>query len=240
MFVTFRKWTALYIIYLFLFAFVFVAIMKYGSSIPASNNNISAINRSPVLIIDPGHGGEDGGAVGSDGTIESHLNLEIALKAECLAKLIGFDVCMTRHEDISIHDADAESLRQKKISDLKNRVLLCESTENCILLSIHQNSLPGIKSVCGAQIFYNNTDNSRKLASIVQKELNQHLNGDNIKEEKHIGENSYLMKNVTCPAILVECGFLSNPNECQLLKTKEHQNKIAIILINSLTHWIEN
>ena len=100
-------------------------------------------------------------------------------------------------------------------------------------------SLPSAKSVCGAQAFYNNADGSRELAHVVQTELNQYLNCGNMKEEKHIGDSSYLMKNVTCPAILVECGFLSNPNECQLLQTEEHQNKISVLLITSLARWME-
>ena len=239
MFVTFRKWTAIYIACLILFMCIFAAIMEYGSSVPASNQITTAKN-TPVLIIDPGHGGEDGGAVGADGTIESHLNLEIAFRTQELAKLIGLNVYMTRYEDISIHDSAAQTLRQKKVSDLKNRVLLCQTTENGILLSIHQNSLPENNSVCGAQTFFNDAEGSRELAAVIQNELNQYLNTGSKKEEKYIGESSFLMKNVTCPAVLVECGFLSNPNECQLLKSEKHQNKIAIILINSLAHWLEN
>jgi len=239
LFVIFRKWTAIYIAFLVFVVFAFTAIMKFGESVPTSHAVAADLN-FPVLIIDPGHGGEDGGAIGVDGTIEAQINLEIARKAAEFANMMGYKVVMTRIEDISIHDSDADTLRQKKVSDLKNRVSLCEQIDNGILLSIHQNSFPEATAVQGAQVFYNDIEGSRELAYTIQHALNQYVNIGHTKEAKYIGENSYLMKNVSCPAVLVECGFLSNPTECKMLNSEEHQNRIVFTVIGSLIASLMN
>lgn len=239
MFIVFKKWTAIYIACLIVFSCVFVAILKHGEPLPVSGD-IKTRDETAVLIIDPGHGGEDGGAVGVDGTLESHINLAISCKAADIARFLGWTVCMTRCEDVSIHDANAETLRQKKVSDLKNRVSICEKTNRGVLLSFHQNSLPESKKVRGAQVFYNDADGSSELANEVQNELNLFINQEHKKEAKNIGNNSYLMKNVSCPAVLIECGFLSNYEECKLLKSEEYQKKIALVVINAVVGSLQN
>ena len=216
----------------------FALIMQKGGAVQSAS--VVAIQEFPILIIDPGHGGEDGGAVASDGTIESHINLSIALVAEDLAKLMGWTVCMTRREDVSIHDNGAQTLREKKVSDLKNRVKLCNRIANGVLISIHQNSLPSAKSVCGAQVFYNEYPGSDELAHTVQSILNQTINQNRNKEPKAIGNSSYLMKNVGMPAILVECGFLSNDREAELLQTSEHQKKLAVFIIAAAAGYLNS
>ena len=239
MFVTIRKWTAIYIASLAVLFCLFAVIMSYGESIPTSGTE--AIGESiPVLIIDAGHGGEDGGAIGADGTIESDINLEIAFKASEIARLMGWNICMTRCEDISIHDPEADTLREKKVSDLKNRVTFCNGITNGFLISIHQNSMPNARNVQGAQVFFYNEATSREVAAALQNALNQHINTGREKEVKNIGDSSYLMRSVTCPAILVECGFLSNDQECCLLNSEEHQLKIALLIINSVTKALGN
>ena len=239
MFVAIRKWTVIYIACLALLFCLFAAIMRYGESVPASGTEVIGAEL-PVLIIDAGHGGEDGGAIGIDGTIESIINLEIALKASEIARLMGLEVCMTRSGDTSIHDPEAVTLREKKVSDLKNRVSICNGIANGFLISIHQNSMPTAKKVHGAQVFFYNESTSQEIAMVLQNTLNQHINAGNEKQVKNIGESSYLMRSVTCPAILVECGFLSNAQECSLLNSKEHQTKIALIIIDSLTKALRN
>ena len=179
-FLTFRKWTAIYLMCLVLVVCIFTIILRYGESMPVSGD-IETIPDFHVFIIDPGHGGEDGGAVGTDGTIESIINLEIAMKIAELTQCIGWDARMTRTEDISIHDSDAETLRQKKVSDLKNRVDFCEKIENAVLISIHQNTLPGAPKVRGAQVFYNSMEGSRELAIQIQEQLNKFINEKNGK-----------------------------------------------------------
>lgn len=239
MFFTFKKWTILYLLSLAVLVFGFVAIMWQGEAVQTSADGTLSV-QMPTLIIDPGHGGEDGGAVASDGTIESLINLSIAEKAADLAELLGWDVCMTRETDISIYDAGAETLREKKVSDLKNRVEICNQVENGILLSIHQNSLPGAPSVKGAQVFYNKQAGSLELAQAIQTVLNATINQEHQKEVKEMGSSSYLMENVTCPAVLIECGFLSNPEETQRLKTSSYQFEIAFCIISALSQYFQN
>jgi len=134
---------------------------------------------------------------------------------------------MTRTEDISIHDASASTLREKKRSDLENRVGLVNSTQGAILVSIHQNSLPSSKQTHGAQVFYGKKEGSAEVANAVQLALNQTVNAGNEKTEKAIDASIFLMKNVTAPAILIECGFLSNPQEEALLTDSVYQERVA-------------
>lgn len=187
-----------------------------------------------VWVIDAGHGGEDGGAVGADGTKESELNLAVALRLDALLTFLGEGTRMTRTEDISIHSGDAVTLREKKRSDLENRVKLINGTQGAILVSVHQNSLPSSKRTHGAQVFYGKEEGSRELANAVQLSLNQTVNTGNAKSEKAIDASIFLMKNVTVPAILIECGFLSNESETALLKSGEYQQKLAVVIAAGL------
>ena len=137
---------------------------------------------------------------------------------------------MTRTEDVSIHDAGASTLREKKRSDLENRIELVNNTQGNILVSIHQNSLPSSKRTHGAQVFYGKKEGSAELASAVQLALNQTVNAGNVKTEKAIDGTIFLMKNVRMPAILIECGFLSNSAETELLKSEAYQQKLAVTI----------
>lgn len=237
MFITFRKWTVYYFLCLLALIVSFTLIAKRGEAVQTVASAYSAEN-APVLIIDPGHGGEDGGAISEDGTVESHINLSIARTSADLARFLGWEIVMTRDDDISIHDENAKTLREKKVSDLKNRVSLCENTTNGILISIHQNSMPSAKSVRGAQVFHNGVTESAQLAQAIQKILNQTLNSAHKKEIKAIGNSSYLMKSVSIPAVLVECGFISNEADCQLLKSIEYQQKIALCIIGAVSNYL--
>lgn len=187
-----------------------------------------------TFVIDAGHGGEDGGAVAADGTLEKDLNLAVAQRLEVLLRFLGEDTVMTRTRDVSIHSSGAETLRQKKVSDLKNRVALVSGTPDAILVSIHQNSLPSAPRVHGAQVFYGTVEPSAALARSVQAALNAAVNTDGAKQEKQIEPTIYLMKNVPCPAILVECGFLSNAEETALLRQGEYQLRLAAAIAAGL------
>lgn len=236
MFLTFKKWTLLYIICLILLFAGFAAILWQGSAIQASRN--ISLREETILIIDPGHGGEDGGAVAADGTVESQINLAISLRMNEIACLLGIETVMTRQEDVSIYSEGAETLRQKKVSDLKNRAALINGIADGVLVSIHQNSMPTAPKVHGAQVFYNQTEGSEELALAVQEALNASVNDPNsAKTAKRIGDSIYLMKNVTVPAVLVECGFLSNTQETALLNTPEYQTRLAVTILSAaLTH----
>ena len=239
MFFVLKKWTIVYVFSMFILIVGFAMILHHGETVQTSSEAV-IYTEMPVLILDPGHGGEDGGAVSGDGTVESLINLSISMKIAELAAFLGCEVQLTRESDISIYDASAKTLREKKVSDLKNRVALCERIANGVLISIHQNSLPSAPSVKGAQVFYNDQQGGCELAQTVQLTLNETLNQGNPKEAKAMGSNSYLMKNVTCPGILVECGFLSNSEETQSLKTDQYQLKIAVSILSSVLNYFKN
>ena len=209
------------------FFIAFAAVLWRGNSVsvPAFGGG----RGEPVLvIIDPGHGGEDGGAVSTDGAVkESGLNLSIALRVEDLMRFLGQATAMTRREDVSIHSPESRTAREKKVSDLHNRVALVNSREGALLLSIHQNSLPSSTVTHGAQVFWNRKDGAKELAQSVQDALNIAVNAENEKKTKAIPATIYLMKNINVPGILVECGFLSNKEETALLQQPDYQVRLA-------------
>lgn len=179
-----------------------------------------------TVIVDPGHGGEDGGAVSASGVSESHLNLAVAAQVNDLLRFAGQRTIMTRTEDVSIH-TDGDTIRARKASDIRNRVALVNGTEPAVLLSIHQNSLPSSTVTHGAQVFWNQQEGAEELARVVQDSLNIAINAGNEKHPKQIPGTIYLMKHVTAPAILVECGFLSNAEETAKLQDPSYQMKLA-------------
>ena len=188
-----------------------------------------SVTRAAPLILDAGHGGEDGGAVSVTGVPESRGNLEIVQKLRDTLALYGVDPVVLREEDVSLHDPEASTLREKKRSDLKNRVRAVEAVEGGTLLSIHQNSYPG-SQYRGAQVFYAPTGGSRELAELLQTALREELQPDNDRQAKPIPESVYLMNHVSCPAVLVECGFLTNPEEEALLRDGGYQRQLAAVL----------
>ena len=179
-----------------------------------------------TVIVDPGHGGEDGGAVSATGVAESHLNLAVAAQVNDLLRFSGQRTIMTRADDQSIH-TEGETIRARKASDIRNRVALVNGTEQAVLLSIHQNSLPSSPVTHGAQVFWNQQEGADLLAQVVQDSLNHTINPGNEKHPKQIPGTIYLMKHVTAPAILVECGFLSNAEETAKLQDPSYQMKLA-------------
>lgn len=186
----------------------------------------------PVIVLDPGHGGEDGGAVSANGVRESGLNLEISLRTRDLLRFLGVPVVMTRETDLSIHSPEAATVSEKKISDLKNRVAIVSDTENPILVSIHQNMFAESKYY-GTQLFYADSEPSRQLAEALQALFAAELDPSNHRRAKPC-ENVYLLSKISCPGVLVECGFLSNPKEEALLQSAEYQKKLAAVLAAGL------
>ncbi len=180
-----------------------------------------------IFVLDPGHGGEDGGAVSLSGQPESQLNLAIAKRLDSLFGFYGVDAIMTRTEDISLHDVSADTIRNKKVSDLKYRVNLINTLEAPTLISIHQNSFPQ-KSSHGLQVFYGKEERSKALADRIQRIVAENLDPGNHRQAMKIPDSVYLMKNISCRAVLVECGFLSNPTEDRLLQERAYQTKIAM------------
>ena len=189
----------------------------------------TAITKVGTLILDAGHGGEDGGAVSITGVAESQFNLDIVLKMDDILGFYGTPPILLRQEDRSLHDEGSSTLREKKVSDLKNRVSRIESVPNATLISIHQNTYPDSR-YHGAQVFFAPTDGSEQLAAHVQDMVKTYLQPDNSRQSKLIPDSVYLMNHITCPAILVECGFLTNPEEEANLRNDGYQEKLAAVL----------
>lgn len=221
----------------FCFVAALAAVLWHGSAAYTSVFGAAAIGESPTVVVDAGHGGEDGGAVAADGTVESGLNLAIALRVRDLMAFAGVDTVMTRSGDAAIYDDSASTLREKKVSDLKNRAELVNAMENAVLLSIHQNSLPSSPATHGAQVFFNGAEGAAPLATSVQEALNQAVNTEKAKSPAAISSSVYLMKNITAPGVLVECGFLTNESEAAQLKNEAYQLRLAAAITAGLLAW---
>ena len=179
-----------------------------------------------IVILDAGHGGEDGGAISSDGTTEAELNLQITLKVQQLLEQNGTTVILTRSDEKAIYNLDAKTLRQKKVSDIKNRVKIGNESSADIFVSIHLNKIPQ-QQYYGWQCFYKNkNEESEKLAKSLQEGLNSAIQKENKRLAMKIGD-IYIVKNVEIPLSIVECGFLSNPQESEELKQYSYQSKLA-------------
>ncbi|MBP3521444.1 MAG: N-acetylmuramoyl-L-alanine amidase [Oscillospiraceae bacterium] len=187
------------------------------------------------LILDAGHGGEDGGAVSVTGVAESTINLSITLKIDQLLGFYGVCPILLRDTDISLYDAQAHTLREKKVSDLKNRVAEIERTTNAVLISVHQNTFTN-QAYHGAQVFFRDGEESLALAQQTQENLRRGLDLGNQRSPALISDSIYLMKHITCPAILVECGFLSNPEEEEKLRSNSYQTQVAICIMSA---WLQ-
>ncbi len=194
-------------------------------------------NKYPVIIIDAGHGGEDGGAIGADGTNEKAINLEISLKLNDILTVMGYETRMVRTTDISIHNENSNTLREKKVSDIRNRAAIMEEYENCFYVSIHQNKYEDSR-IWGAQTFYSpNDEASKTLAQFIQTSIATELQPDNKRKIKESGTSIYVLYNATKPAVMVECGFISNPNELSQLKTEEYQSKMAFSIMSGIINY---
>ena len=188
---------------------------------------VSSADPSPVIVIDAGHGGEDGGAAVS-GIREADLNLQIAGRVHTLLCLLGQNSVMLRTEDRSLHSEEAVTLTQKKASDLRNRAEAVNSLYRPVLISIHQNMFAETK-YHGAQIFYAPTDRSEEFAQDMQELLRIKLDTENHRQCKP-AESVYLMNHVNCPAILIECGFMSNQEERNKLCSAEYQKQLSLVI----------
>lgn len=189
-----------------------------------------------VLIIDAGHGGEDGGAVTAGGVPESGINLAIAQKLEALAGLCGVESVMTRESQDINYPESASTTAQRKQSDQKARIELINSQSDAVLISIHQNFFPTAQP-SGCQVLYGKPEGSRELGELTHKNLTEALCPTSRRVAAPISEDIYLMRSAKCTSILVECGFLSNPGEAALLQTEDYQLKISALLLASYLQY---
>ena len=189
-----------------------------------------------TIVIDAGHGKPDEGAESSTGTTEAETNLKIALKIQNLLEQSGSSVVLTRSDENAIYDIDAKTLRQKKISDIHNRVKIGNESSADIFVSIHLNKIPQ-QQYDGWQTFYKaGSENGQKLAVSIQNNLNKAIQKENNRVAKTI-DNIYIIKHVEIPIAIVECGFLSNPEEEKLLLQDEYQNKLAWGIYNGIIDY---
>jgi len=190
---------------------------------------------SPEVVIDAGHGGMDGGAVGVSGVLEKDLTLAVAKKLGGLIISKGGKVIYTREEDESIHDDSADTIREQKKSDLQNRFNIAQTSGADVFISIHMNKFTQSQAR-GVQVFYaKGSDDSKILAKKIKQSLDTMSKYNEKRELKEAYDTMFLLKNVKIPSVIVECGFLSNPEEEKLLCSDEYQQQLAEKIFEGLT-----
>lgn len=215
-----------------LFTFIFLSSCIYGIiSIVQKRGETVATNATPitnkVIVIDAGHGLPDAGAEGFYGTTEQAINLSVALKLQKIVEQSGAKVYLTRSDENGIYSSNSKTIREKKVSDAKNRVQIGNENNADIFVSIHLNKFPASGSYKGWQTFYQkSSEDSMLLAKSIQENLNKNINIENNRQSLPIN-NVYIMEKLQIPAIIVECGFLSNEEETKNLKDEKYQNKLA-------------
>lgn len=227
-----KKKIRLTILSVFIFVFGIAIISDKKESIPTVSLPISG----KTIVIDAGHGKPDEGAESSNGTTEAETNLKIALKLQNLLEQSGTTVILTRSDENAIYDIDAKTLKQKKISDIHNRVKIGNESSADIFVSIHLNKIPQ-QQYDGWQTFYNaESSEGQKLAVSIQNNLNEAIQKENNRIAKSI-ENVYIVKHVEIPMSIVECGFLSNQEEEKLLLEDDYQNRLAWGIYNGIIDY---
>lgn len=217
-------------------AMLYLTFMANFSAAEASSMPIT----QKTVIVDAGHGGDDGGAIGIDGTVEKDINLDIALKLEKILKFYGFNVIMTRTQDVMTCDNGLDSLRKRKISDIHNRFELMRKNPDAIFISVHQNKFED-SSQHGTQVFYSgNDERSKELAEAIQTSVTLTLQRKNDRVVKKSGSGIYLLYHAKIPAVLVECGFISNSDEVKKLKDESYRMKLAILIADGLLKYLSN
>ena len=199
---------------------------------------VNAEENNKVIVIDPGHGGIDGGAKSENGVIEKDINLSISLKTKAALESKGYKVIMTRSEDVGLY-TEGKKVREKKIEDLGNRVKIKKDNKCDAFISIHQNMFPQ-KNCKGAQVWSANNEPSQKLGKIIQQKFKEEVDQNNKREAK-VAKKEYKILNdgYEGASVIVECGFLSNPEECELLGKEDYQNKIANTLANAIDEYFK-
>ncbi len=191
-----------------------------------------------TIAVDPGHGGMDGGASGSTGVLEKNLNLELAKTLSKMLKKSGAKVVMTRDEDISIHSPEAKTIREQKRSDLSKRRSIAQSEDTDMYISIHMNKYPEAK-YRGAQLFYAENQKSRDLANCIRDKITEVSKDSDRRELKSAYSTMYILQGTENPAVIVECGFLSNPEEEALLCDKKYQKKLSKAIFEGICDFVK-
>lgn len=227
------------IIFLTLATFLPIGMFMLQTANNSSNKTIMTMATpvsSKTIIVDAGHGGEDGGAVSGNGVSEAEINLKIALKLQQLLEQSGSNVVLTRSDNNAIYDIDKKTLREKKNSDIRNRVKIGNNSSADIFVSIHLNKIPENQYYGWQTFFKDGNEDGKRLATCIQSNLNETIQKENKRVPLKIS-NVYIIKHVEIPTVIVECGFLSNPQEEKLLQQEEYQNRLAWGIYNGIMDY---
>ena len=221
-------------VYILIFG-IFVAVAYWTNLATTTIVQMIPVERNHTIVIDPGHGGVDGGATSCTGVLESKFNLDISLRLRDLFHLLGYRTKMIRTEDVSVYKS-GETIAAKKVSDLRTRVQIINETEDAILVSIHQNTFSDSR-YSGPQVFYGPEGEGEALAKLLQKTLTDALApGSNRMAKK--ADGIYLMQHINCTGVLIECGFLSNPTEEKKLRNDTYQQKICGTIACTISQYL--
>lgn len=219
-------------------AVFFISVFYIQYNFISTDSSWSLPLSGKIIIVDPGHGGIDGGAVSKEGLLEKDVALNISLIIRDYLQQSGALVIMSREEDQDLAKPSTSGVRNRKVEDLKRRVQLVNETGGDLYISLHLNAIPS-PQWSGAQTFYNRSiDENEKIAKFIQEEIRTNLENTN-RFAKPIG-NVYLLKYAEIPGALVEVGFLSNPTEAELLNTEAYQQKIAASIYQGILRYFTN
>lgn len=222
-------------VYILIFG-IFVAVAYWTNLATTTIVQMIPVERNHTIVIDPGHGGVDGGATSCTGVLESKFNLDISLRLRDLFHLLGYRTKMIRTEDVSVYKS-GETIAAKKVSDLRTRVQIINETEDAILVSIHQNTFSDSR-YSGPQVFYGPEGEGEVLAKLLQKTLTDALApGSNRMAKK--ADGIYLMQHINCTGALVECGFLSNPEEEGKLRNSRYQCSLSCVIASAVANFLD-
>lgn len=214
-------------------ALLLSAVFRFGEQNIRQLVAVDASPAAPIIILDAGHGGEDSGAIGKNGVLEKDLNLSVCQTLAALLRLSGYSVVESRTEDRLLCGDDVPKGHRKQ-TDLSGRLALTEAYPNCVLISIHMNTFPAADCI-GTQVWYSEgNDASREWAAAIQAKVKETLQPQNDRRIKAATSGIYLLKKATCPAILIECGFLSTAAECERLCDPVYRTQLAMIFFAAI------
>ena len=219
-------------IYILVIAIFLIAPLLGNRAVTAYSDSLDP---QKCVVIDAGHGGIDCGAVSCTGAYESHINLQLTIKLRDLMHLFGIQTVMIRDSDQSVY-TEGNTIAAQKISDIKERVRIANTTPNALLVTIHQNSFQDPKYF-GSQVFYNSKPESKVLADKLQIALRENLAPNNNRQAKNTS-GVYLMEHINCPGVLIECGFLSNRHEEAKLRDNAYQQKLCSVIAATLHQYL--
>ena len=226
-----------------LFLSILFAALFATAELTRSKKDVNTVNKDTLplrktVILDAGHGGEDGGASSADGLLEKDLNLALALVMRDILTANGVDVILTRETDTLLYDRNVDFQGRKKMLDMAARLKIAENTVDAVFVSIHMNTYP-LSTCQGVQVWYSeNNDSSFTLAKTIQKVTQELLQPENDRPIKRSGSSIYLLHHLQCPAVLVECGFLSSPEEAALLGDASYRQQLALTLCMGILRGI--